>query len=222
MHSLLFLTLASLTAATYLPSVTVPSCPKTNTITFSKSVPDKTPFPRTQIDLCYTSTSLSLTFTAHDEEYFFFNSSQSTNDDIWAYEVLEAFIHRGVDDPQTYLEYEINPNNVTYQAFVYNPSKERAENTPFDHFFISDPEGDGFKAVTELNRRKKRWVSWASIPLGLFNVDPGRAKGTKWRMNFFRTVTGPEMFPEQDLGAWSVPDKASFHITKFFGHVEFV
>lgn len=223
MYSLLILTgIACLTSALRVPSVSVPSCPASTTIKFSKSVPDQTPFPRTAVDLCYTHTALSLTFTALDERNFYFNSSQGTNDDIWAYEVVEAFIYKGTDDPQTYLEYEINPNNVTYQAFVYNPSKDRKEGAPFDHFFITDPEGDGFEAKTELNKRAKKWVSKVKIPLGLFNVDRGHAKGTKWRMNFFRTVTSPKTFPDQELGGWSSPDKASFHITKFFGHVHFV
>ncbi|KAM0234306.1 hypothetical protein ACHAPO_006694 [Fusarium lateritium] len=221
MHCLILLTAASLAVA-HVPSVSVPPCPKYGTVKFSKSVPDGDPFPRTEVDLCYTDTALSLQFTALDEKYFYFNESQGTNDDIWAYEVVEAFIYKGTDDPQTYLEYEINPNNVTYQAFVYNPSKIRAEGAPFDHFFISDPKGDGFAAETQLSRRAKKWVSKAQIPLGLFNVDPGCARGTKWRMNFFRTVTSPKMFPDQDLGGWSSPDKASFHITKFFGHVNFV
>ncbi|KAF4998436.1 hypothetical protein FGRMN_3172 [Fusarium graminum] len=223
MYSLLVLTgIACLSAAVHVPSANVPACPKTSTIKFSKSVPDQTPFPRTEIDLCYTHTALSLTFKAIDEKNFYFNASQGTNDDIWAYEVVEVFIYKGTDDPQTYLEYEINPNNVTYQAFVYNPSKDRSEGAPFDHFFISDPEGDGFEAKTKLDRRAKKWVSKAKIPLGLFNVDPGRAKGTKWRMNFFRTVTDPKTFPDQELGGWSSPNKASFHITKYFGRIEFV
>ncbi|KAF5642612.1 hypothetical protein F25303_6481 [Fusarium sp. NRRL 25303] len=221
MYSFVFLAIISLAAA-HVPSVSVPSCPRSNRIAFSKSVPDQDPFPRTQIDLCYTSTALSLTFTALDEKSFYFNSSQGTNDDIWAYEVVEAFIYKGTKDPQTYLEYEINPNNVTYQAFVYNPTKDREEGAPFDHFFIADPEADGFEAETKLNRRAGTWVSKVKIPLGLFNVDPGCAKGTKWRMNFFRTVTNPKIFPDQELGGWSSPDKASFHITKFFGYVDFV
>ncbi|KAF4456757.1 hypothetical protein F53441_1193 [Fusarium austroafricanum] len=223
MHSSYFLAFLPLAAAhIHTPSVSVPACPNYNTVKFSKSVPDQKPFPRTMVDLCYTDTSLSLQFTALDEKNFYYNSSQGTNDDIWEYEVVEAFIYKGTDDPQTYLEYEINPNNVTYQAFVYNPSKDRSEGAPFDHFFISDPEADGFEAETELNKRAKKWVSKVKIPLGLFNVDPGCAKGTKWRMNFFRTVTSPKTFPDQGLGGWSSPDKASFHITKFFGRVDFV
>lgn len=218
-------TAASLAAAgsrCKLPSVDVPACPAVGTVRYSKSVPDRDAFPSTQVDLCYTDTSLSMTFTAHNETNFYFDPAQGTNGDIWEYEVMEAFIYKGTDDPQTYLEFEVSPNNVTYQAFVYNPSKERAEGTPFDHAFISDPAADGFAAETALDREAETWVSEVKVPLGLFNVDVGKAQGTKWRMNFFRTVVSPESYPDQGLGAWSVPDKASFHISKFFGHVNFV
>ncbi|KAI5458759.1 hypothetical protein BGZ63DRAFT_392010 [Mariannaea sp. PMI_226] len=216
--------LVGLATATSLrvPSVDVPACPRRGTIKYSKSVPDLTDFPRTQVDLCYTDTSISLTFTALDETNFYFNASQGTNDDIWEYEVMEAFIYKGTEDPQTYLEFEINPNNVTYQAFVYNPSKDRADGAPFDHFFVSDPATDGFSATTKLDKRAKSWTSRTLIPLALFNVDNGRAKGTNWRMNFFRTITSPSTYPDQQLGAWSPPNKASFHISKYFGHVRFV
>lgn len=204
------------------PSVNVPACPKVGTISYNKSVPDKKDFPRTSVDLCYTDTKLSLTWKALDEINFFFNASQGTNDGLYEYEVMEAFIYKGTDDPSTYLEYEINPNNVTWQAFVYNPSKDRADGAPFDHFFITDIVTDGFTAQTTLDKPGKKWTSKSEIPLALFNVDAGKAKGTKWRMNFFRTVVSPKTYPDQLLGAWSVPDKASFHISKYFGNVNFV
>lgn len=204
------------------PSLQVPSCPNIGTASFALSVPDKKPFPKTSIDACYTSTSLVLAFRAFEEQSFHYNSSQGTNDAIWEYEVMEAFIAPGEDDPQTYLEIEVNPGNVTYNAFVFNPSKERSPGAPFDHAFLEDPIGDGLVSETVLDREKGVWVSEFKVPLGLWNIDEGKAKGTKWRMNFFRTVTDPETWPEQGLGAWGVPDKASFHISKFFGKVEFV
>lgn len=214
--------LVSASTALKVPSVDVPACPRTGTIKYSKSVPDKTDFPLTQVDLCYSRTSIEITFTAYNETNFYFDPKQGTNDDIWAYEVMEAFIHKGSEDPQTYLEFEVNPNNATYQAFVYNPSKVRATDAPFDHAFISNPAADGFSSVTKLDKSRETWTSKSKIPLGLFNVDDGKAKGTHWRMNFFRTVTSPKTFPEQELGGWSPPNKASFHITPYFGCVNFV
>ncbi|KAI9744416.1 MAG: hypothetical protein M1818_001945 [Claussenomyces sp. TS43310] len=215
--------LASATANhSSLPTLSVPACPKKGHVQYSKSVPDLTAFPLTAVDLCYSSSSIELTFTAYNETNFYYNASQGTNDDIWEYEVMEAFLYRGTEDPQTYIELEVNPNNVTYQAVVYNPSKVRADNAPFDHFFVTDPATDGFSATTTLDEEAQLWTSEVIVPLGIFNVDNGTAKGTEWRMNFFRTITDATIYPNQTLGAWSPPNKASFHITPYFGRVTFV
>jgi hypothetical protein len=204
------------------PSLVVPACPKLGTATYRQSVPDKGSFPLTKVDLCFTDTSIEITFTAKQETNFYFNESQSTNDPIWQYEVMETFIYRGTNDPQTYLEFEINPNNTTFQAFIYNPSKIRAAGSPMDTFFITQPLTDGLTANTTLDKPSGTWISSASFPLGLFNVGRGQARGTDWRMNFFRTVVSPDTFPDQLLGAWSPPNLPNFHMTPFFGHVRFV
>ncbi|PGG98994.1 hypothetical protein GX51_06491 [Blastomyces parvus] len=228
LNSLLVCALGAAMTVSAVPSVKVPECPRKGQIVFDKSVPPGSKFPKTQVDLCYStkpskaSPMLHLTFTAYDEQHFHFNPAQGTNDDIWEYSVMEAFIQRGDEPPQTYLEFEVNPNNVTYQSFIYNPSRVRADDAPFDHAFISDPFGDGMFAETTLDRPAKTWRSDVQIPLALFNVAGRNLRGTHWRMNFFRTITSPETFPAQQLGAWSPPFKASFHITPYFGHVIFV
>ena len=175
---------ATTAAALDLPSVDVPACPSRATISYTSPVPSTSAadFPLTQVALCYTPTSLSLSLVAHNETNFYFDPSQGTNDDIWEYEVMEAFIHKGTEDPQTYLEFEVNPNNVTYQAFIYNPSENRAEGAPFDHLFVSAPGEDGFAAETTLDREAETWVSDVLVPLAFFNVKEGQAAGTEWRM----------------------------------------
>ncbi|KAH8879744.1 hypothetical protein GQ53DRAFT_755715 [Thozetella sp. PMI_491] len=204
------------------PTLKVPACPSIATATYDKSVPDLSPFPTTEVDLCYDDTAISVTFRALNETNFYFNETQGTNDAIWEYEVMEAFISHGVNDPQTYLEFEVNPNNVTFQAFIHNPSKVRAAGAAFDTAFWQTPLADGLTAETTLDKAASTWTSAVRIPLGLFNVDAGQAKGTAWRMNFFRTIVSPETYPDQGLGAWSPPNKASFHMTPFFGRVFFI
>lgn len=213
---------SALTYSLEVPCLDVPMCPSTGTITYNRSVPDLTAFPLTQVDMCYDSSAIHITFTAYEETNFYFNESATTNDPIYEFEVMEAFIYRGSNDPSTYLEFEIAPNNVTFNALIYNPSKVRADGAPFDTLFIQTPQIDGLNATTDLDYSAQKWVSNVRIPLAFFNVDDGEAQGTHWRMNFFRTVVSPETFPDQMLGAWSPPNKASFHITPFFGHVKFI
>ena len=220
--TLLLAASAAIPALAAVPSLDVPACPEKGVIQYDKSVPNLTAFPLTEVRLCYDTTAIFIDFTAFNETNFFYNASQTTNDPIYNYEVMEAFIYRGTNDPQTYLEFEVSPANVTFQAFIYNPTKVRATGAPFDTFYVAEPLVDGLNSTTTLDRPGQTWTSNARIPLGLFNVDNGTAAGTQWRMNFFRTVVAPETFPDQLLGAWNPPDEASFHKTPFFGNVNFV
>ncbi|KAJ6445820.1 carbohydrate-binding domain, family 9-like, subgroup [Purpureocillium lavendulum] len=220
-------TLVSAHAGVRVPHVNVPACgcgvapPK---LAFNKALPGQSThdFPLTQVELCYSSSSLDFVLTAFNETSFFYNASQGTNDLIFEYEVMEVFISRGAIDPISYFEFEVNPNNVTLQTFIFNPSRRRTPGTPFDHFVVLDPFGDGIAATTRLDRPGQVWESTVRIPLGYFNLDDGDARGTTWRMNFFRTVTDPELFPNQTLGAWSPADVADFHVTPYFGRFTFV
>lgn len=205
------------------PHVRVPSCQHSQAahLSYSKALPDLSPFPLTHIDLCYSEKFVEFTLTAYNETSFYYNASQGTNDLIFEYEVMEIFMAKESEVPITYFEFEVNPNNVTLQTFVFNPSGRRLPETPFDHFVVLDPFTDGIAAKTVLDRPGQVWTSQVKIPLGFFNVYDGKAKGTKWRMNFFRTVTNSTMFPKQLMGAWSPPDVADFHVTPYFGHFTF-
>ncbi|KAI1269927.1 hypothetical protein F5Y18DRAFT_372023 [Xylariaceae sp. FL1019] len=212
------------TAAATLPCLDVPPCDNgRGTVQYNKTVPNaENDFPNTQVDLCYTDSTIEITFTAFGEVNFFYNESQVTNDPIYEYEVMEAFIYKGTNDPTSYIEFEVSPNNVIWQGFIYNPSKLRTTGAPFDNGQLTDPIGDGLVTTTSLDKDAGIWVSNASLPLKLFNVDDGEAEGTEWRMNFFRTVVAPDTFPDQLLGAWSPTNESSFHMTPFFGDVTFI
>ncbi|OTB04890.1 hypothetical protein M426DRAFT_320471 [Hypoxylon sp. CI-4A] len=199
------------------PSLEVPACTSgTGTATYSTSNPIGEGFPETKVDLCYDDSNIQVTFTALGELNYYFNKSQTTNGEIWKYEVMESFIALGTEDPDTYFEYEINPNNVTFQAFIYNPSKTRADGAPFETTFLDEV----LPAETQQDRSAETWISSAAIPLRLFNVTD--AAGTEWRMNFFRTVGSPEAGLDQLLGAWSPTNESNFHMTPFFGYITFV
>ncbi|KAJ1876929.1 hypothetical protein LPJ57_004221 [Coemansia sp. RSA 486] len=201
--------------------VNVPKCPSTTSFMYDSGIPKNDPScPKTEVTMCYTQNKLKIDFTAYDETNFYFDPKHKTNDDIWAYEVVEAFIYKGTDDPQTYFEYEASPNNVTFNAFIYNPSRTRASGSPFDHAYVEDPIGDGFEVNTVLDKKNKVWKSHNVIPLGIFNGES--PKGSVWRMNFFRTVTSPKKYPDQQLCGWKNTKAANFHITKAFGTVAFV
>lgn len=55
------------------PSLHVPACPATSTVTYTKSVPstDEDPFPETQVALCYDDSFIQIVFTALNETSFY-------------------------------------------------------------------------------------------------------------------------------------------------------
>lgn len=53
------------------PALAVPACPTTGSVTYNTSVPDKSLFPLTQVDLCYDNSSIHIKFTALEEKDFY-------------------------------------------------------------------------------------------------------------------------------------------------------
>ena len=209
-------------SAISVPHIDVPACPSKASIRYDRSMPNLTDFALTQVDICYSKKDIELDFVAYNETSFFYNASYTTNHPIWKYEVMEAFVTPGTEDPTTYFEFEVAPNNVTFNAFIFNPSKVREKGAAFGTYYIEDPIATGLTSQTILDREKQIWRSSACLPLSLWSIAEGQAKGTKWRMNIFRTVVSPEKFPDQLYGAWSPPDAANFHKTPFFGTVAFI
>ena len=68
---------------------------------------------------------------------------------------MESLINRGTKDPHIYFEFEVAPNKLIFNAFVYNPSKIRTEGTPFDGAYIRNPIANGITAKTTLDRPGK-------------------------------------------------------------------
>jgi hypothetical protein len=209
-------------SAPSVPQLEVPACPSYATIRYNRTVPDLADFPQTKVNICYSAQNIEIKFVAYNETNFCYNETYGNNDNIWEYEVMETFIAKGTEDPATYFEFEVAPNNVTFNAFIWNPSKVREDGADFERWFVPDPLASGIVAQTKLDKQQQTWTSFARIPLQLFDVDECQAKGTQWRMNFFRTVVSQGTFPEQLLGGWSPPNKASFHMTPFFGQVSFI
>ncbi|KAF2757354.1 hypothetical protein EJ05DRAFT_529031, partial [Pseudovirgaria hyperparasitica] len=223
---MLFLWLGSLAISGYFmlrfkyPSVKVPACPDTCKLEYKTSVGSEAAFPLTKVDLCYDASSVNLKFTAHNETNYFFNSSYGTNDPINRYEVMGALIRNEHYDIRRYRKFEVAPNNVTSQAFNVADEHDVEKHTTT---YITGAQRDGLISTTTLNQQEKTWVSDVKIPLPLLEVKDGEGKGTKWRMNFFRTVVGEKTFPKQEFGTWSRSRGASdTYVLSSSGKVKFV
>ncbi|KAF0719823.1 Aste57867_768 [Aphanomyces stellatus] len=205
------------------PSIQVFPCPTITTVSIAQHLVDRGPYPPTTVDLCYTNTTFNLVFSTDHEDTFWVNTSYGHNDNIWEYNVFEAFIALGVNDPVEYFEFEVSPTNQSYSAYILNPHKDFS--WPVGHFFVGKNESDardlGIRVATETDHAAHTWVSHVELGLDLFDVGDDSPQGTQWRMNFMRKITDPTLFPAQNCGAWNAPNVYNFHETPCFGRVKF-
>lgn len=59
------------------PCLQVPACPAVGTVSYTSSVPstDTTPFPKTEVALCYDDSFIHITFTALNDTSFYCTSN---------------------------------------------------------------------------------------------------------------------------------------------------
>ncbi|KDO31716.1 hypothetical protein SPRG_03634 [Saprolegnia parasitica CBS 223.65] len=203
------------------PSLSVAACPTRSVIAIGERVVNRAPYAGTTVALCYTNTTIELTFSATQQDTFFVQPTYGHNDNIWEYNVMETFLALGDDDPTSYFEFEVSPTNQTYSAFILNPRRDFSP--PVGHFYVGKDEAEaralGITATTSMYETNKTWTSDVSLPLNLFNVV--NPKGSVWRMNFLRKITSPATFPQLACGAWNAPNQDNFHLTSCFGRVRF-
>lgn len=111
-----FTALATAATNNSLPSLDVPRCPSKGYLRYNLSSPDLAAFPETAVEICYDDSALHVDLWAYEETDWYYDSNLTTNGAIWNYEVMEVFIALGASDPTTYFEFEVAPDNVTFNV----------------------------------------------------------------------------------------------------------
>jgi hypothetical protein len=122
---------------------------------------------------------LHVSFTCSKDEYVDQNTYLIHNQPLFNQEVFEVFIASGKEDPDHYLELEINPNNAIWVGQIHNPSRGDKSDIKAE---MVEPEAS--KIVHSATKTKKAWSGQLSIPWALI---PG-AKSLDYRVNFYRIV----------------------------------
>lgn len=134
------------------------------------------------------------------------------DDPIWQEEAVEVFLALGEGDPVDYLEFEVSPGGVLFDAKIHNPTSLRAD----------------LRADVDWNCPEIRWEAgagskdqdwWAAlaIPWSGLGASP---PPPLWRANFYR-IERPESAPAE-FSAWSptLVRPADFHKPARFGVLE--
>lgn len=131
------------------------------------------------------------------------------DDPLWEEEVVEVFIAPGRDDPRRYVEIEVSPAGVLFDAIVDNPDGRRETMTV-------DAAWNAAGLVARVSRpRADLWRAELSIPWS--SLAPGGRPQDAWRANFFRVERPHGEAPE--FSAWAPTGAAppDFHKPERFG-----
>ena len=177
----------------------------------------------TDVEIVKSNSGLMVNFVCHQNPYLQFNRFTQNNDPLWQQEVLEIFISSGLETPQQYIEFQINPNNALFLARVTNPNGVGPENS----LEMIDPASYSFENRVFTDVDLLKWSGSFTLPFSLIG-----APNSGYRANIYRIIrTAPvtdnlwRCHPDNSTFAcWRSTqclEKPTFHKPSFFGQLIF-
>lgn len=173
---------------------------------------------KTTARMCWDDEYLYVGFECEDTDIW--GTLTNRDDLIFQEEVVEVFIAPG-GDLVRYLEFNVSPRNVVFDAFIVNPD---GMNPNEETSFGWNCEGirtavavDG--TLDDRTDTDRGWTAEIAIPFaGLDRPSP--RPGERWRLNLYRIDLTP---PPAEFQAWSptLCTPARFHVPDRFGTVFF-
>lgn len=165
------------------------------------------PEQATAVRLCWDDEALHVRFDCEDRDAW--GTFRHRDDPLWQEEAVEVFLAPGEEDPVRYLEIEVSPLGVLFDARIHNPTGLRADLT-------ADLSWDcpGLRWQAGRGPQRQDWWAELSIPLGTAN--PARL----WRANFYRVERPRDGAPEFTCWSPTLATPADFHRPARFGLLE--
>lgn len=173
---------------------------------------------QTRVKALWDDRALYLAFECDDRDIF--SPYKRRDDALYNGEVVEAFLATG-DDRRRYVELEVSPANVLFDARVVN-LRPKGRMT-VDPSWNAKGLRSAVRVRGTLNRRGDRdrgWTVELVLPFADLDLPRPVAPGDAWPANFYRIDRGaPEEF-----SAWSptLVDPPNFHVPARFGKLVFV
>ncbi len=166
---------------------------------------------RTEIRTRWTTQNLYLLFVCPYEELNLKpnpNTSAETNE-LWNWDVAEAFIGDDFNDIRRYKEFEISPQGEWVDLDI---------DLHRSHFEEGWKWNSGFGVSARIDEAAHVWYGAMRIPFSTIDKRPAVA-GNTLRINLFRSQ-GPASARHQI--AWQAPMGESFHVPERFGLLKLV
>lgn len=166
---------------------------------------------RTEIRTRWTKQNLYFLFVCPYEELNLKpnpNPSAETNE-LWNWDVAEAFIGADFSDIRLYKEFEISPQGEWVDLAIDLDKPHDSEGWKWN---------SGFVVVARIDKAAHVWYGAMRIPYSAIDNRPAAA-GNSLRINLFRSQ-GPSSGLHQI--AWQAPMGESFHVPERFGLMKLV
>jgi hypothetical protein len=178
------------------------------------------PRQSTTVRLLWDDACLYAAFAVRDEDI---RATHGERDDpLWQEEVVELFL-----DPwgaeRVYLEIEVSPRNVVFDALVVNRTAPGERRRDLSALVAWTCEGlrtavrvDG---VVNGGAVSRGWDVEIALPLRQLAARSAPAPGVEWRWNAYRVDRSAR---GDELQAFSPTGRADFHVPERFGRLAFV
>lgn len=136
---------------------------------------------------------------------------------LWTEEAVEVFLAPGADVPRSYLEVEVSPRGVLFDAWIDNPDGARATLRTDASW---DCRGIEWRAGRFRGGAPGADDWWAELVLPLRSLRPPPAPlPDLWRANFYRIERPRRGSLPEEYGAWSptLRQPPDFHVPARFG-----
>jgi len=136
-------------------------------------------------------------------------TTQKETNELWNWDVAEAFIGSDFNDIQRYKEFEVSPQGewVDLDIDLHKPHHE-------DGWMWNS----GFESAARINEPEHIWYAAMRIPFSAIDKQVAVA-GHTLRINFFFSQGTPAHHHEL---AWQPPMKETFHVPERFGLIRLV
>jgi len=159
----------------------------------------------TTVQACWDSEALYVRFECEDDHVV--SDYTKRDEPLYEQDVVEIFLDEA-GTGRRYLELEISPRNVVFDAIVKNDGGSISVYT----------EWDAAGMETRVTAQENKRIYWIKLPLLHFAASP--KQGTEWRVNFYRIDESPE--GDREFQAWSPTGAINYHIPDRFGKLVFV
>ena len=159
----------------------------------------------------WTPDNLYLLYACPFEQLFLKPNPETAKEtnQLWDWDVAEAFLGSDFDNIQRYKEFEVSPQGEWVDLDIDRKKPREQGGIKWD---------SGFKSAARVDDAKKIWYAAMQIPWKSIDTRPAK-DGLEMRANFYR-IEGQN--PNRLLITWRPTQARSFHVPEAFGILRLV